>query len=138
MTENIREFRFRAWDKTHTEMIYFDELRACDCTPDGFDELVHLESMSKTRTRSYDAEYEVMQYTGLKDKNGKEIYEGDIVNWSLDYLEIIFKDGGFGYYTAFGKARPSYIPLSGHNFLNLFKKESEIIGNIYENKDLLK
>lgn len=73
-------------------------------------------------------DFELMQFTGLKDKNGKEIYEGDI----LEYVErdwnklkdltvrcdVVFEDGAF---------KPSIDP-----------ENSEVIGNIYENPELLK
>lgn len=69
------------------------------------------------------------QFTGLLDKNGKEIYEGDIVKWMTINMEgnacIDFKNGGF-YLQKTGF-------IVGDNDL-----EMEIIGNIYENSELLK
>ena len=64
---------------------------------------------------------EVMQFTGLKDKNGKEIYEGDIVKNIDRVFEVTFKDGYF-----------SII----HNKKGLLY--CEVIGNKYENSELLK
>ena len=72
------------------------------------------------------------QYTGLKDKNGKEIYEGDIVSHSLDDYttfpsEIKFIDGMFCFFNK---------PI-GHTELIESLLYCEVIGNIYENPELL-
>lgn len=72
----------------------------------------------------------VMQYTGLKDKNGVEIYEGDIIKADGMYADIIvFEDGGFNL-------------SGGDSGLNLLYQldeygNSEVIGNIYETPELM-
>lgn len=75
-------------------------------------------------------EFELMQYTGLKDKNGKEIYEGDI---------LITKDIEGGKYKTF-VTHENGMFLSGEESLydDVFLFEAEVVGNIYENPELLK
>ena len=84
-----------------------------------------------------DKDIEIMQYTGLKDKNGVEIYEGDIVRTSnygtgnrvnhlgYDLFNIIFKDGAF---RLDSKYRTYFLNDGFH---------CEIIGNIFENPELM-
>lgn len=74
---------------------------------------------------------ELMQYTGLKDANGVEIYEGDIVRCFRDgQSEVVFKKGCFGLetYRAIGNYYSTFNEVYGY---------CEIIGNIYENPELL-
>jgi uncharacterized phage protein (TIGR01671 family) len=82
----------------------------------------------------------LMQFTGLTDKNDKEIYEGDIVtykrsigNWTGQYMttthKIVFSEEVFAFVMEYGS---SYIKLRKH-----WGYEYEVIGNIYENPEIL-
>lgn len=96
-----------------------------------------------TQEVKYDSDYyslddiELMQYTGIKDKNGKEIYEGDIVLIRIDKTNILhktivkFKHGAF-IADIIGDNDYIYLFHFGFN-----KDDFEVVGNIYENPELL-
>ena len=71
-----------------------------------------------------------MQYTGLKDKNDKEIYEGDIFKVGNTCSFVVYRIAGFRF--------NSYMEKGLINDLYSASKIGEIIGNIYENPELLK
>src|SRR3990172_9291204 len=74
---------------------------------------------------------DLMQYTGIKDKNGKEIYEGDICSFKGGKYEIQYGETLMGF---FQKMVPKH---TGHFLQNQNMNKCEVIGNIYENPELV-
>jgi uncharacterized phage protein (TIGR01671 family) len=119
----MREIKFRAWEKNMKQMIPVNQINF---------ETGIINSDSAWRMFN---EVELMQYTGVKDRNGKEVYEGDIVKhavfgikditWGSDY-DCLKGNKGFMYNNtlAFLHDRDA--------------EEIEIIGNIYENTALIR
>ena len=122
----MREIKFRAWNGE--EMIYGNE--------DKYDGWM-IDMNSPTQICRWDGPCkeikDLMQYTGLKDKNGKEIYEGDIVKWKDLNLRVGFYNAHFMIYDNLAKRGGTF-----HEDLwkALFKDNLEVIGNIYENPQL--
>lgn len=124
----MREIKFRAWNK---EKKIMGEVLGID--------ILHKEIFfSNEDVDCYEhtdfKDIELMQYTGLKDKNNKEIYEGDIVKLRANHGIGVIK-----YYDEWGAFVVEYIkprPLVVLG-MNYYKEDIEVIGNIYKNSELL-
>lgn len=78
------------------------------------------------------------EFTGLNDKNGKELFEGDICRFGSGMIRSIdFKNGGFGYLPDLDW-RDDFVGFAGHNHFTEVLEKIEVIGNIYENPELIK
>ena len=134
----MREIKFRAWDKKNNTMVkiktLFDhEIGTGLILIDGYVAFCRTQDGGKNfEIKSY-IDCELMQYTGLKDKNGKEIYEGDIIKDSNGKIGKIVHEG-CSWNVRFGEKY--YYPLE--NYFNIDSINIEIISNIYENPELLK
>lgn len=109
----MREIKFRAWNKTR---LWMDNVWSIDWEHE-------LLCFSK-HNQDFMRHFVLMQYTGLKDKNGVEIYEGDIIKLrERTYHEVVYARQGFW--------------LSKRVPLWALSAEIEVIGNIYEHSKLL-
>lgn len=137
--------KFRAWDKARNEMNYRVMVGNCDTDDENWTcPIIWIEE--KKDWLHFD-DYEcIMQSTGLKDKNGKEIFEGDIVKrdgikrpevvrfgeW-IDVDSLGYKEQYIGFYFESEHEGQEWLHSVEPQFNNLYK----IIGNIYENPELL-
>lgn len=122
---------FRAWNKENKKMIDVDILNwnngEVDFIGDGITFILKANDIV------------LMQSTGLTDKNGKEIFEGDIVKVTDGDERTNFPDGGIGTICGLDEIFMWYIDGQVHNGLFDISQEYyiEVIGNIYENPELL-
>lgn len=127
----MREIKFRAWDRFAKEMVF---AKTIDFGTNGAECAVDNDGING----ELGSEWLLEQFTGLHDKKGKEIYEGDIVKLHVVVLSPDDKIGyieyrpEFGYCINFGKsiARQEYWAAND-------KHTIEVIGNIHENPELL-
>ena len=118
-----REIKFRVWDKRHNSMEYINDLYWFE--ENGIHDF-------------NDDNYIFMQNTGLKDKNGKEIYDSDIVKVIWGSGKIVFYEvkycGSLGYYylrDTKNKEDDDIICIYDYS-------QMDVIGNVFDNPELLK
>jgi len=133
----MREIKFRAWDKEEKRMF----------SGEGYNKTLYflaswLEAHSKDNPLTNKKQDSILlQFTGLEDKNGKEIYEGDIVKYTgysaygrdskTSQVLIEWDDKGAGF-------NLGWLTKPDDGDIGLSVIDIEVIGNIYENPELLK
>ena len=120
----MREIKFRAWDKENEKMMKVSSL--------------HLEnkeiSVKENGTFRLFRMQDLMQYTGLNDKNGKEIYENDLISCNKHKNIVVFFEGGC-FKVKYLRNSTTTITCTLNSFLEKYK--CKISGNIYKHPELL-
>ena len=128
----MREIRFRCWDEQ--EIIGMSE---------PFDFIDSPIWINDPLGKYPNKRGKIMQFTGLKDKNGKEIYEGDVVKYKNSIWQVRFNSGQFNIFANLENLSEAIMdkPKTDNEALadelDVWWTRSKVIGNIYENPKLL-
>lgn len=127
-----REIEFRAWLKAYKQMTKVLNI-------DFKLNAVHIPKIGMSYSMQFFEDIELMQYTGLEDKNGVKIFEGDIMKIWYDFETEYYEQK-----TLVSKGVVKFdkgmftVKFEGYNYyINADGLKLEVIGNIYENKELL-
>lgn len=129
----MRDIKFRVWDNRQNKYLNPDDV---SISADGFITVFNVDGKHSRVVQppgSLSPRFIIEQYTGLKDKNGKEIYEGDVVKVEGDgeIYRVEWIRSGFGLEPRYNSLR---YPVLGNVEL---RRKIEVIGNIHENPELL-
>ena len=136
----MREIKFRAWDKVSKDMVY-----------EGLEYHLRILELKRTDDKEYNSfelnntpwekeRFELMQYTGLRDRKGVEIFESDIfIDSKGDYYKVIYCNKHAAFLgecikETFQSSDPEYQEVGETTMLYT---NIEVIGNIHENPELL-
>ena len=130
------DIKFRAWLKEEKKMVNVETIDFTDKSMQYLEKNEIIDAYLLRRMIFDDVE--LMQYTGQKDKNSKEIYEGDILKYNFPYdgrlkhvspVKFLETEASFGLKDIYGNEIQLY-RITANNYF-------EVIGNIYENPELL-
>ncbi|CIS12926.1 TPA: YopX family protein [Streptococcus pneumoniae] len=130
--------KFRVWVKIGKRMVFSDDILAIDYeNKEIVTQQVYFESGLAVERDIYCYDFddiELMQSTGLKDKNGKEVFVGDIIKCTRGCPHEVYLEKEYGG-TFIGGMPAVYLKGLGDGYA--WTEDEEIIGNIYENPELL-
>ena len=146
----MREIKFRAWNKKYKRMVEGNSIVFNKSFENGIGIIHGFDRNLKKNVVLFSENVDLIQYVRLKDKNKVEIYEGDIVkikyeaitSWLTDKIEEFEAIGKVAFLNEdyhSGRKMSEFVIIIPTGWVEFFNcKEIEVIGNIYENPELLR
>lgn len=136
----MRKIKFRAWSKEYNQMLNVEDINFRD----NIIRTHHFENDRPLQLVDCTEKFKLMQFTGLKDRNGKEIYEGDVVNSIWDFTDLFADEPELGivnFVVSFDETKAHFLLCPIEDRDDVWKiainDVVEVVGNIYENPELL-